>query len=110
MDSISDFMACSHLTESGPIIASLHVAGSLLSNKNTSSPYLLGGVQNLLDLHGSVTALVAALAPLANAGASGTIGGVMACNNSPLGTPRGRYDEHNSKSSLSYETKVKSNQ
>jgi hypothetical protein len=23
-----------------------------------------------------------------------------------LGTPRGRYDEHNSKSSLSYETKV----
>jgi hypothetical protein len=27
-------------------------------------------------------------------------------SNSPLGTPRGRYDEHSSKSSLSYETKV----
>jgi hypothetical protein len=33
-------------------------------------------------------------------------GGVMACKCSPLGTPRGRYDEHSSKSSLSYETKV----
>jgi hypothetical protein len=31
---------------------------------------------------------------------------VMAYSNSPLGTPRGRYDEHISKSSLSYETKV----
>jgi hypothetical protein len=27
-------------------------------------------------------------------------------SNTPLGTPRGRYDEHNSKSSLSCETKV----
>jgi hypothetical protein len=27
-------------------------------------------------------------------------------NNSPLGTPRGRYDEHSSKSSLSCETNV----
>jgi hypothetical protein len=27
-------------------------------------------------------------------------------DNTPLGTPRGRYDEHSSKSSLSYETKV----
>jgi hypothetical protein len=27
-------------------------------------------------------------------------------SNSPLGTPRGRYDEHSSKSSLSCETKV----
>jgi hypothetical protein len=34
----------------------------------------------------------------------------MACKNSLLGTPRGRYDEHSSKSSLSCETKVKSNQ
>jgi hypothetical protein len=33
-------------------------------------------------------------------------GMVMACKNSSLGTPRGRYDEHNSKSFLSYETKV----
>jgi hypothetical protein len=39
-----------------------------------------------------------------------TTGGLMACKYSPLGTPRGRYDEHSSKSSLSYETKVKSNQ
>jgi hypothetical protein len=31
---------------------------------------------------------------------------LMACSNSPLGTPRERYDEHSSKSSLSYETKV----
>jgi hypothetical protein len=31
---------------------------------------------------------------------------VMACKYSPLGTPRGRYDEHSSKSSLSCETKV----
>jgi hypothetical protein len=31
---------------------------------------------------------------------------LMACKNSPLGTPRGRYDEHSSKSSLSCETKV----
>jgi hypothetical protein len=35
---------------------------------------------------------------------------VMACKNSSLGTPRGRYDEHCSKYSLSCETKVKSNQ
>jgi hypothetical protein len=35
---------------------------------------------------------------------------VMACKNSSLGTPRVRYDEHSRKSSLSYETKVKSNQ
>jgi hypothetical protein len=31
---------------------------------------------------------------------------LMACKYSPLGTPRGRYDEHSSKSSLSWETKV----
>jgi hypothetical protein len=31
---------------------------------------------------------------------------VMACKYSPLGTPRGRYDEYSSKSSLSCETKV----
>jgi hypothetical protein len=31
---------------------------------------------------------------------------VMACKYSSLGTPRGRYDEHSSKSSLSCETKV----
>jgi hypothetical protein len=31
---------------------------------------------------------------------------LMACKYSPLGTPRGRYDEHSSKSSLSCETKV----
>jgi hypothetical protein len=31
---------------------------------------------------------------------------LMASKYSPLGTPRGRYDEHSSKSSLSYETKV----
>jgi hypothetical protein len=31
---ITDFMASSHLTESGPIIASLHVVGSSLSNNN----------------------------------------------------------------------------
>jgi hypothetical protein len=31
---------------------------------------------------------------------------LMACSKSPLGTPRGRYDEHSSKSSLSCETKV----
>jgi hypothetical protein len=31
---------------------------------------------------------------------------LMACKYSPLGTPRARYDEHSSKSSLSYETKV----
>jgi hypothetical protein len=30
----------------------------------------------------------------------------MACKYSPVGTPRGRYDEHNNKSSLSCETKV----
>jgi hypothetical protein len=35
------------------------------------------------------------------------IGGkLMAYRLHPLGTPRGRYDEHNSKSSLSFETKV----
>jgi hypothetical protein len=33
-------------------------------------------------------------------------GALMACKYSPLGTPRGRYDEHSSKSSLSCETKV----
>jgi hypothetical protein len=32
--------------------------------------------------------------------------GVMACKYNLLGTPRGRYDEHSSKSSLSCETKV----
>jgi hypothetical protein len=31
---------------------------------------------------------------------------LMACKYSPLGTTRGRYDEHSSKSSLSCETKV----
>jgi hypothetical protein len=31
---------------------------------------------------------------------------LMACKYSPLGTPRGRYDEHSSKSSLSCEAKV----
>jgi hypothetical protein len=31
---------------------------------------------------------------------------VMDCKYSSLGTPRGRYDEHSSKSSLSCETKV----
>jgi hypothetical protein len=31
---------------------------------------------------------------------------LMACKYNPLGTPRGRYDEHSSKSSLSCETKV----
>jgi hypothetical protein len=31
---------------------------------------------------------------------------MMACSNSPLGTPRGRYDEYSNKSSLSYKTKV----
>jgi hypothetical protein len=31
---------------------------------------------------------------------------MMASKYSPLGTLRGRYDEHSSKSSLSYETKV----
>jgi hypothetical protein len=34
------------------------------------------------------------------------LGLLMACKYSPLGTLRGRYDEHSSKSSLSYETKV----
>jgi hypothetical protein len=34
------------------------------------------------------------------------LGGVMACKNSLLGIPRGTYDEHSSKSSLSCETKV----
>jgi hypothetical protein len=34
----------------------------------------------------------------------------MACKNSSLGTPRGRYDEHSNNSSLSFETKVESNQ
>jgi hypothetical protein len=42
----------------------------------------------------SMTSPVEQLAPL------------MACKYSPLGTPRGRYDEHSSKSSLSCETKV----
>jgi hypothetical protein len=31
---------------------------------------------------------------------------LMACKYSSLGTPRGRYDEHNSNSSLRCETKV----
>jgi hypothetical protein len=35
---------------------------------------------------------------------------MMACKYSSLGTPRGRYDEHSSKSSLSCEIKVESNQ
>jgi hypothetical protein len=34
---------------------------------------------------------------------------LMACKYSPLGTLRGRYDEHSSKFSLSCETKVESN-
>jgi hypothetical protein len=34
------------------------------------------------------------------------IGTLMSCKYSPLETPRGRYDEHSSKSSLSCETKV----
>jgi hypothetical protein len=34
------------------------------------------------------------------------IGDWWLVSNSPLGTPRGRYDEHSSKSSLSCETKV----
>jgi hypothetical protein len=33
---ITDFMASSHLTESGPIIAYLHAVGSSLSNNNDS--------------------------------------------------------------------------
>jgi hypothetical protein len=33
-------------------------------------------------------------------------GGWWRVDNTPLGTPRGRYDEHNSKSSLNCETKV----
>jgi hypothetical protein len=35
---------------------------------------------------------------------------LMACKYSPLGTPRGRYDEHSRRSSLNSETKVESNQ
>jgi hypothetical protein len=31
---------------------------------------------------------------------------LIACKYNPLGTPRGRYDEHSSKSSLNCETKV----
>jgi hypothetical protein len=31
---------------------------------------------------------------------------LMACKYSPLGTPRGMYDEHSSKSSMRYGTKV----
>jgi hypothetical protein len=49
---------------------------SSLSNNNTSSPYLSGGPRSLPDLRGSVTTLLDALAPLAGAGASGTVGGV----------------------------------
>ena len=37
MDTISDNMASSHLTKSGPIITSLYVISSSLSNNNTSS-------------------------------------------------------------------------
>lgn len=35
MDTIQDFMASSHLMESGPIIASLYVIGSQLFNNNS---------------------------------------------------------------------------
>ena len=41
MDTILDFMASSHSMESGPIIASLFVVGSLLFNNNSSSSNLL---------------------------------------------------------------------
>jgi hypothetical protein len=45
-----------------------------------------------------------------NPTSAGPCWALMACKNSSLGTPRGRYDEHSSKSSLSCETKVESNQ
>jgi hypothetical protein len=48
--------------------------------------------------------------PQAHATTSAEFEDVMACRYNPLGTPRGRYDKHSSKSSLSCETKVESNQ
>jgi hypothetical protein len=62
--------------ELGPSYLFLYVVGLSLSINNTLSPYLLGGPQILPDLRGSVTTSADALAHLAGAGASGTIGGV----------------------------------
>ncbi|KAI4976147.1 hypothetical protein ZWY2020_049754 [Hordeum vulgare] len=56
MDPISDFMASSHLLESGPTIASSQFAGSLLSNNmidKTGLPYHSGAACGLVDLRGS---------------------------------------------------------
>jgi hypothetical protein len=47
-----DFMASSHLIESWPIIASLLVVGSSLSNNNDSISYLT--ILFLPDPHGSI--------------------------------------------------------
>src|SRR6266480_1261688 len=61
MDSISDFMASSHLLESGLIIASSYVAGSLLSSTmkfKTGSPYSSGAARVLVDLRGLVVSSV----------------------------------------------------
>jgi hypothetical protein len=44
--------------------------------------------------------------PEAAASSASVAGALMACKYSLLGTPRGRYDENSSKSSLSCETKV----
>jgi hypothetical protein len=48
MESISDFMALCHFSESRSIIASAYVEGSLLSNNNISRT-----TQSLANLHGS---------------------------------------------------------
>src|SRR5215210_4711227 len=61
MDSISDFMAECHLSESGLIIASSYVAGSSLLSTNMTlriGSYQLGVGRVLVDLRGSaVTSL-----------------------------------------------------
>jgi hypothetical protein len=61
---------------------------ALMTAGTTMSMMVVGAVSTLMPMSMSV------------------VDEVMACSNSPLGTPRGRYHEHSSKSSLSCETKV----
>ena len=57
MDPLSDFMASSHLSESGPTIASPQLVGSFLPSNMTSKiglPYHSEAVRVLVDLRGLI--------------------------------------------------------
>src|SRR4051812_32902251 len=95
MDPNSDFMASSHFSESGLIIASSKFVGSLSSTNKTVKtglPYHSGGARDHVDLRRSVVASSEASGSLSlassivGAGGTGTISGAALLSKSREGS------------------------